>query len=59
LNPVAAKASDYIKLKLNEHAEKRGNRAAGHEFKMSESNVRYRRKQKDALLNTNKSRKAF
>jgi hypothetical protein len=49
-----------FKLKVIEYAEKHGNRAAGREFTMSEFNVRYWRKQKDALLQTtNKSRKAF
>jgi hypothetical protein len=49
-----------FKIKVIEYAEKYGNRAAVHEFTVSEFNVHYRRKQKDALLQTTKkSRKAF
>jgi hypothetical protein len=49
-----------FKLKVIDYAEKHGNRAASREFTVSEFNVRYWRKQKDALLQTtNKSRKAF
>jgi hypothetical protein len=49
-----------FKLKVLEYAEKHGNRSAGREFTVSEFNVHYWSKQKDALLQTtNKSRKAF
>jgi hypothetical protein len=53
------KLSTVHKLKVIEYTEKHGNRAAGHEFNVSEFNVQYWKKQKDALLNTTKSRKAF
>ncbi|KAJ4426374.1 hypothetical protein ANN_27188, partial [Periplaneta americana] len=36
-----------------------GNRAAGREFTVPEFNIRYWRKQKQALQETNASRKAF
>jgi hypothetical protein len=39
--------------------KKHGHKAAGHEFNVSEFNEWYWRKKKDALLNTNKSRKSF
>jgi hypothetical protein len=48
-----------FKLKVIDYAEKHGNQAAGHEFSVTEFNVRYWSKQKLALQNTNKSRKAF
>jgi hypothetical protein len=38
-----------FKLKVIEYAEKHGNQAAGHEFSVTEFNVRYCRKQKLAL----------
>jgi transposase-like protein len=56
------KRSSYsagFKLKVIDHAKEYGNWAAGHEFSVTEFNVRYWRKQKLALQNTNKSRKAF
>jgi hypothetical protein len=56
------KHSSYItgfKLKVIAYAEKHGNRAPGSESSVTEFNVRYWRKQKLALQNTNKSRKAF
>jgi hypothetical protein len=60
---IKVKYSSYtagFKLKVIEYAEKHGNWAAGHEFTVSEFDVRYWRKQKYALLQTtNKSRKAF
>lgn len=48
-----------FKLKVIAYAEKRGNRAAGREFAVTESNIRYWRKQKLALAETNASRRAF
>jgi hypothetical protein len=49
-----------FKLNIIEYAEKHGNRAASCEFTMSEFNVRYWRKQKDALLQTiNKFKKEY
>jgi hypothetical protein len=40
--------------------EKHGNRVIGHEFTISDFNVQYWRRQKDALIQTkNKSRKAL
>lgn len=56
------KRSSYsagFKLKVIEYAETHGNRAAGREFTVTDFNVRYWRKQKLALQNTNKSRKSF
>jgi hypothetical protein len=47
-----------FKSKVIEYVEKHGNRVASHEFTVSEFNMRYWRKQKDAVLQTtNKSRK--
>ena len=48
-----------FKLKVTEYAEKHGNGAVGREFTIPEFNVRYWRKQKQALAQTNASRKAF
>jgi hypothetical protein len=49
-----------FKLNVIEYLVKHSNRAASHEFTMSELCVRYWRKQKAAVLQTtNKSRKAF
>lgn len=47
------------KLAVIAYAETHGNRAAGRKYSVSECNVRYWRKQKIALQETNKSRKAF
>jgi transposase-like protein len=51
--------SASFKLKVIDFAEKHGNRAAGREFSVTEFNVRDWRKQKLALQNTYKWRKAF
>lgn len=48
-----------FKLKVIAYAETHGNRAAGREFTVPEFNIRYWRKQKQALQETNASRKAF
>uniref|UniRef100_A0A8C9W5C8 HTH CENPB-type domain-containing protein n=1 Tax=Scleropages formosus TaxID=113540 RepID=A0A8C9W5C8_SCLFO len=49
-----------FKLKVIDFAEKHGNQAAaGHEFTVTEFKGTYWHKQKPALQNTNKSRKAF
>jgi hypothetical protein len=48
-----------FKLKVIDYAEKHGNQAPGRESLVTEFNVRYWHKQKIALKNTNKSRKAF
>jgi hypothetical protein len=56
------KCSSYnagFKLKVTDYAEKHANWTAGTGSSVTEFNVRYWHKQKLALQNTNKSRKAF